>query len=84
MSPYKLKYRVISQSIKTGIVDKIFDDYERAMSEAQTFLSDNDNAAIDLLLIGPGSIIGDIKDRVLYKQSIFAAKYANTASSYGV
>lgn len=77
MSPYKLKYRVLSQSIKTGLVDEIFDEYELALDKAQSLISDNKHVAMDLLLIGPVCALGDTGDRVLYKQEIFTAVYSS-------
>lgn len=73
MSPYKLKYRILSQGIKTGLVDEVFDEYEHALSRAQALISDNKYVAMDLLLVGPMYALGDADDRVLYKQGIFTA-----------
>lgn len=73
MSPYKLKYRVLSQGIKTGLVDEILDEYELALGKALSLISDNKNVSIDLLLIGPSCIIGGARDSVLYKREIFTA-----------
>lgn len=73
MSPYKLKYRVLSQGIKTGLVDEILDEYELALGKALSLISDNKHVAMDLLLIGPACTFGDTGDRVLYKQEIFTA-----------
>ena len=77
MSPYKLKYRVLSQSIKTGLADEIFDEYELALDKALSLFSDNKHVAMDLLLVGPMYALGDTGDRVLYKQEIFTAVYGS-------
>lgn len=73
MSPYKLKYRVLSQGVMAGLDDEVFDEYEQALARAQVLLSDNKCVSIELLLIGPKSALGDSYDSVLYKHEIFTA-----------
>lgn len=73
MSPYKLKYRVLSQRIAAGLDDEVFDEYEQALARARALISDNKCVSIDLLLIGPSCILGGARDSVLYKHEIFTA-----------
>lgn len=77
MSPYKLKYRVLSQGIMTVLVDEVFDEYEQALDRVRTLFSDNKYVSIDLLLIGPSCIIGGARDSVLYKHEIFTAVWGS-------
>lgn len=73
MSPYKIKYRIITaNNIDDTAADKLFDDYEQALEMAGKYLSERGCVAMDLLLIGPRSV-SDGSDVVLYKQSIFSA-----------
>lgn len=71
MSPYKLKYRVLSQEVMAGLDDEVFDEYEQALARAQALISDSKYISIDLLLIGPNCVIGSTGDSVLYKREIF-------------
>lgn len=73
MSPYKIKYRVITvNSIEDAAIDNLFDDYEQALEMAGKYLSERGCVVMDLLLVGPRNI-SDSRDVVLYKQSIFSA-----------
>lgn len=73
MSPYKIKYRVITaNSIEDAAADNWFDDYEKALEMAGKYLSERGCVAMDLLLVGPRSVSCD-GDVVLYKQEIFSA-----------
>lgn len=73
MSPYKIKYRVITaNTIEDTTADNLFDDYGKALELAGKYLSERGCVAMDLLLVGPRGISGD-GDVVLYKQSIFSA-----------
>lgn len=73
MSPYKLKYRVLSQGIMNDLAGEVFDEYEQALGRAQALISDNKNVSMDLLLIGPSGILGSAGDSILYKREIFTA-----------
>lgn len=71
MSPYKIKYRVITANkVDDTAADNLFDDYEQALEMAGKYLSERGCATMDLLLVGPRSISSD-GDVVLYKQAIF-------------
>ena len=73
MSPYKIKYRVITaNNVENTAADNLFDDYEQALEMAGKYLSERGYVAMDLLLVGPRGI-SDGSDVVLYKQSIFSA-----------
>lgn len=73
MSPYKIKYRVITaNNVEDTAADTLFDGYERALEMAGKYLSERGYVAMDLLLVGPRNI-SDSRDVVLYKQSIFSA-----------
>ena len=73
MSPYKIKYRVITaNNIKDVANDNWFDDYDKALELAGKYLSGRGCVAIDLILVGPRGISDD-GDTILYKQSIFSA-----------
>lgn len=73
MSPYKIKYRVITaNNIEDTAADNWFDDYDKALAFAGEYLSDRGCAAMDLVLFGPRGISGE-GDAVLYKQEIFTA-----------
>lgn len=73
MSPYKIKYRVITaNNIEDAATDNLFDDYVQALELAGKYLSERGCVAMDLLLVGPRSV-SDSSDVVLYKQSIFSA-----------
>lgn len=73
MSPYKIKYRVITaNSIEDVATDSWFDDYDKALAFAGEYLSDRGCATMDLALFGPRGISGD-GNSVLYKQEIFSA-----------
>lgn len=73
MSPYKIKYRVITaNNVEDTAADNLFDDYEQALEVAGKYLSERGCVAMDLLLVGPRSV-SDGSDVVLYKQSIFSA-----------
>lgn len=73
MSPYKIKYRVITaNTIEDAATDNWFDEYDKALELAGKYLSERGCVAMDLLLVGPLGISGD-GDAVLYKQSIFSA-----------
>lgn len=73
MSPYKIKYRVITaNNIEDAATDNLFDDYVQALELAGKYLSERGCVAMDLLLVGPRSV-SDGSDVVLYKQSIFSA-----------
>jgi hypothetical protein len=73
MSPYKIKYRVITtNNVEDTAADNLFDDYEQALEMAGKYLSERGCVAMDLLLVGPRSV-SDSSDVVLYKQSIFSA-----------
>lgn len=73
MSPYKIKYRVITtNAIEDTTADNWFDDYGNALELAGKYLSERGCVAMDLLLVGPRGV-SDGRDVVLYKQSIFSA-----------
>ena len=73
MSPYKIKYRVITaNNIEDAATDNLFDDYDKALELAGKYLSERGCVAMDLLLVGPRSV-SDGSDVVLYKQSLFSA-----------
>lgn len=73
MSPYKIKYRVITaNSIEDTATDNLFDDYEQALEMAGKYLSERGCVVMDLLLVGPRSV-SDSRDVVLYKRPIFSA-----------
>lgn len=73
MSPYRIKYRVITaNNIEDAATDNLFDDYDQALELAGKYLSERGCVAMDLLLVGPRSLSDD-GDVVLYKQSIFSA-----------
>ena len=73
MSPYKIKYRVITaNSIEGAATDNLFDDYEQALEMAGKYLSERGCVVMDLLLVGPRSV-SDSRDVVLYKRPIFSA-----------
>lgn len=73
MSPYKIKYRVITaNSAEDTATDNWFDDYEQALELAGKYLSERGWVAVDLLLVGPRSISGE-GDVVLYNREIFSA-----------
>jgi hypothetical protein len=73
MSPYKIKYRVITaNNIEDAATDNLFDDYEQALEMAGKYLSERGCVVMDLLLVGPRSV-SDSRDVVLYKQPIFSA-----------
>ena len=79
MSPYKIKYRVITaNNIEDAATDNLFDDYEQALEMAGKCLSERGCVAMDLLLVGPRSV-SDGSDIVLYKQSIFSATKSGMA-----
>jgi len=73
MSPYKIKYRVITAKRPEGAAtDNWFDDYDKALAFVGEYLSDRGCVAMDLVLVGPRSLSDD-GDVVLYKQEIFSA-----------
>jgi len=73
MSPYKIKYRVITtNNVEDTAADNWFDDYEQALEMAGKYLSERGCVAMDLLLVGHRSLSDD-GDVVLYKQEIFSA-----------
>ena len=73
MSPYKIKYRVITaNNVEDTAADNWFDDYDKALELAGKYLSERGCVAMDLLLVGPRSV-SDGSDVVLYKQSLFSA-----------
>lgn len=73
MSPYKIKYRLITaNTIEDAATDNLFDDYDEALEMAGKYLSERGCVAMDLLLVGPRNI-SDSRDFILYKQSIFSA-----------
>lgn len=73
MSPYKIKYRVITaNNIENAATDNLVDDYDQALELAGKYLSERGCVAMDLLLVGPRRISDD-GDVVLYKQSMFSA-----------
>lgn len=73
MSPYKIKYRVITaNNVEDTAADNWFYDYDKALELAGKYLSERGCVAMDLLLVGPRSV-SDGSDVVLYKQSIFSA-----------
>lgn len=73
MSPYKIKYRVITaKRPEDAATDNWFDDYDKALAFAWEYLSDRGCAVLDLVLFGPRSI-SDEGDAALYKQEIFLA-----------
>lgn len=73
MSPYKIKYRVITaNNIEEAATDNLFDDYDQALELAGKYLSERGCVAMDLVLFGPRGISGE-GDAVLYKQEIFTA-----------
>lgn len=73
MSPYKIKYRVITaNSIEDVATDNWFDDYDKALELAGKYLSERCCVAMDLMLVGPRRITDD-GEIVLYKQGIFTA-----------
>ena len=73
MSPYNIKYKVITtNNIENSATDELFEDYDKALELAGKHLSERGCVAMDLLLVGPRSISDD-GDVVLYKQSIFSA-----------
>ena len=73
MSPYRIKYRVITaKRPEDAATDNWFDDYDKALAFAGKYLSDGGCAVMDLVLFGPRSISDD-GDVVLYKQAIFTA-----------
>lgn len=73
MSPYKIKYRVITANhVDNSATDDLLDDYDQALELAGKYLSEQGCVAMDLLLVGPRSV-SDSRDVVLYKQSIFSA-----------
>ena len=73
MSPYKIKYRVITaKRPEDAATDSWFDDYDKALEFAGEYLSDSGCAIMDLVLFGPRGISGD-GNSVLYKQEIFSA-----------
>ena len=73
MSPYKIKYRVITANhVENSATDGLLDDYDQALELAGKYLSEQGCVAMDLLLVGPRSISDD-GDVVLYKQAMFSA-----------
>ena len=73
MSPYKIKYRVITaNNIEDAATDNWFNDYGNALEMAGKYLSGRGCVAMDLMLVGPRSV-SDSSDVVLYKQEIFSA-----------
>lgn len=73
MSPYKIKYRVITaNNVEDTAADNLFDDYEQALEMAGKYLSERGCVVMDLLLVGPRSV-SDGRDVVLYKRPIFSA-----------
>lgn len=79
MSPYRIKYRVITaNNIEDAATDNLFDDYDKALELAGKYLSEQGCVAMDLLLVGPRSV-SDGGDVVLYKQSIFSAMKSKKA-----
>lgn len=79
MSPYKIKYRVITAKCpEDAATDSWFDDYDKALEFAGEYLSDRGYVAMDLVLFGPRSISGE-GDAVLYKREIFSAMKSKKA-----
>ena len=79
MSPYKIKYRVITaNSIEDVATDNWFDNYEQALELAGKYLSEKGCVAMDLMLVGP-RWISDDGDVVLYKQGTFSAMQGGDA-----
>lgn len=79
MSPYKIKYRVVTvNNVEDTAADNLFDDYEQALEMAGKYLSERGCVVMDLLLVGPRNISDD-GDVVLYKQSIFSASKGGMA-----
>ena len=73
MSPYKIKYRVITaNAIEDTAADNWFDEYDKALEMAGKYLSERGCVAMDLMLVGHRRITDD-GDVVLYKQEIFSA-----------
>lgn len=73
MSPYKIKYRVITaNSIEDAATDNWFDNYDQALEVAGKYLSEKGCVAMDLMLVGPRGALDD-GDVVLYKKMIFSA-----------
>lgn len=73
MSPYRIKYRVITaKRPEDAATDNWFDDYDKALAFAGEYLSNRGCAVLDLVLFGPRGISGD-GDVVLYKHEIFTA-----------
>lgn len=73
MSPYKIKYRVITaNNIEDVATDNLFDDYDKALELSGKYLSERGCVGMDLLLVGPRGVSDD-GDTILYKQSIFSA-----------
>ena len=73
MSPYRIKYRVITAKCPEDVAtDNWADDYEQALELAGKYLSERGCVAMDLLLVGPRSLSDD-GDVVLYKQEVFSA-----------
>ena len=73
MSPYRIKYRVITaKRPEDAATDNWFDDYDKALAFAGEYLSDRGCAAMDLVLFWPRGISGE-GDAVLYKQELFSA-----------
>lgn len=79
MSPYRIKYRVITaNSIKDAANDNWFDDYDKALELAGKYLSGRCCVAMDLILVGPHGSSDDV-DTILYKQEIFSAMKSKKA-----
>lgn len=71
MSPYKIKYRVITaKRPEDAATDNWFDDYDKALAFAGEYLSDRGCAVLDLVLVGPRGLSSD-GDEVLYKKELF-------------
>lgn len=79
MSPYKIKYRVITANhVENSATDDLLDDYDQALELAGKYLSERGCVAMDLLLVGPRSLSDD-GDVVLYKQAMFSTVKGMTA-----
>lgn len=75
MSPYKLKYRVLTSSASDKPIaptETIYDDYDCATNAIGEALSNKCHVAMDLLLIGPRDL-STCEDVVIYKKFLFAA-----------
>lgn len=73
MSPFKLKYRVLTSNASDKPIaptETIYDDYDCATKAIGEALSNKCHVAMDLLLIGPRDL-SKCEDVVIYEKYLF-------------